>query len=79
MAFYDHSLFKAWDHSVFIGALATEELIRLQFEKGKIVHEERLLKDMKQRIRDVRQGPDGYLYLLTDDDKGSLLKVGLAQ
>lgn len=79
MAFYDHSLFKAWDHSVFIGALATEELIRLQFENDKIVHEERLLKDMKQRIRDVRQGPDGYLYLLTDDDKGSLLKVGLAQ
>jgi len=54
-------------------------LIRLQFENDKIVHEERLLKDMKQRIRDVRQGPDGYLYLLTDDDKGSLLKVGLAQ
>ncbi|KPY86432.1 Uncharacterized protein ALO44_00592 [Pseudomonas syringae pv. tagetis] len=79
MAFYDHNLFKAWDHSLFIGALATEELIRLQFDGDKIVHEERLLKDMKQRIRDVRQGPDGYVYVLTDDDKGSVLKVGLAK
>ncbi|RMN86825.1 hypothetical protein ALQ51_03555 [Pseudomonas cannabina] len=79
MAFYDHNQFKAWDHSLFIGALATEELIRLQFDGDKIVHEERLLKDMKQRIRDVRQGPDGYLYLLTDDDNGSVLKVGLAK
>ncbi|MBX8573252.1 PQQ-dependent sugar dehydrogenase [Pseudomonas cichorii] len=79
MAFYSNGLFKAWDHNVFIGALATEELIRLQFEGDRIVHEERFLGDMKQRIRDVRQGPDGYLYLLTDDDKGKLLKVGLQQ
>lgn len=79
MTFYDDGRFKAWDHNLFIGALATEELIRLQFEGDKIVHEERLLTDMKQRIRDVRQGPDGYLYLLTDSDKGQLLKVGLDQ
>ncbi|WP_163030466.1 PQQ-dependent sugar dehydrogenase, partial [Pseudomonas viridiflava] len=63
----------------FIGALATEELIRLKFEGDKIVQEERLLKDMKQRIRDVRHGPDGYLYLLTHDSKGQLLKIGLAE
>ncbi|MEE4071760.1 PQQ-dependent sugar dehydrogenase [Pseudomonas viridiflava] len=79
MAFYDDGRFKKWDHNLFIGALATEELIRLKFEGDKIVQEERLLKDMKQRIRDVRQGPDGYLYLLTDDSKGQLLKVGLAE
>ncbi|WNW13768.1 PQQ-dependent sugar dehydrogenase [Pseudomonas sp. DTU_2021_1001937_2_SI_NGA_ILE_001] len=77
MAFYSDGRFKAWDHNLFIGALATEELIRLQFEGDRIVHEERLLKERKERIRDVRQGPDGYLYLLTDDDKGKLLKVGL--
>jgi glucose/arabinose dehydrogenase len=79
MTFYDDGRFKAWDHNLFIGALATEELIRLQFEGDRIVHEERLLTDMKQRIRDVRQGPDGYLYLLTDSEKGQLLKVGLDQ
>lgn len=79
MAFYDDERFKAWDHNLFIGALASEDLIRLQFEGDRIVHEERLLGDMKQRIRDVRQGPDGYLYVLTDSDKGEMLKVGLDQ
>ncbi|HEX8540815.1 MAG TPA: PQQ-dependent sugar dehydrogenase [Pseudomonas sp.] len=77
MTFYDASRFKAWDHNLFIGALASQELIRLQFDGDKIVHEERLLGDLKQRIRDVRQGPDGYLYVLTDEDNGQLLKVGL--
>ncbi|MCO8163490.1 PQQ-dependent sugar dehydrogenase [Pseudomonas sp. 21LCFQ02] len=77
MVFYDGGRFKAWDHSVFIGALATEELIRLKVEDGRIVDEERLLKERKERIRDVRQGPDGYLYVLTDDGNGKLLKVGL--
>lgn len=77
MTFYDASRFKAWDHNLFIGALAAEELIRLQFDGDKIVHEERLLGDLRQRIRDVRQGPDGYLYVLTDDDNGQLLRIGL--
>lgn len=77
MVFYDGGRFKAWDHSVFIGALATEELIRLKVEDGRIVDEERLLKERKERIRDVRQGPDGYLYVLTDESNGKLLKVGL--
>jgi len=78
MAFYDSPTFKAWDHNLFIGALATQELIRLQLEGDKIVHEERLLGDLKARIRDVRVGPDGYLYVLTDDKDGLLLKVGLS-
>ncbi|NWL44550.1 oxidoreductase [Pseudomonas hunanensis] len=78
MAFYDSPTFKAWDHNLFIGALATQELIRLQLEGDKVVHEERLLGDLKARIRDVRMGPDGYLYVLTDDKDGALLKVGLA-
>jgi len=78
MAFYDGPTFKAWDHNLFIGALATQELIRLQLEGDKIVHEERLLGDLKARIRDVRVGPDGYLYVLTDDKDGLLLKVGLS-
>ncbi|MDP9524098.1 PQQ-dependent sugar dehydrogenase [Pseudomonas putida] len=78
MAFYDSTTFKAWDHNLFIGALATQELIRLQLKGDKVVHEERLLGDLKARIRDVRLGPDGYIYVLTDDKDGALLKVGLA-
>ncbi len=77
MAFYDSPAFKAWDHNLFIGALATQELIRLQLDGDKVVHEERLLGDLKARIRDVRLGPDGYLYVLTEDKDGALLKVGL--
>ncbi|AIR91327.1 PQQ-dependent sugar dehydrogenase [Pseudomonas cremoricolorata] len=78
MAFYDHPAFKAWDHNLFIGALATKELIRLQLDGDKIVHEERLLGELNARIRDVRVGPDGYLYVLTDAKDGALLKVGLS-
>ncbi|MDB5982372.1 MAG: oxidoreductase [Pseudomonas sp.] len=77
MAFYDSDHFKGWNHNLFIGALAAEELIRLQFDGDKIVHEERLLGELKSRIRDVRMGPDGYLYVLTDAENGQLLKVGL--
>lgn len=78
MAFYDSPTFKAWDHDLFIGALATKELIRLQLEGDRIVHEERLLGELDARIRDVRVGPDGFLYLLTDAKDGALLKVGLS-
>ncbi|WP_268797391.1 PQQ-dependent sugar dehydrogenase [Pseudomonas huanghezhanensis] len=79
MAFYDSSTFKQWDHNLFIGALASKELIRLELKDDKVVHEERLLGDLNARIRDVRQGPDGYVYVLTDEDDGKLFKVGLAQ
>ena len=77
MAFYDADRFKPWQHNVFIGALVSQELIRLQLEGGKVVHEERLLGELGKRIRDVRQGPDGYLYVLTDEDDGGLYRVGL--
>lgn len=77
MAFYDADRFKPWQHSVFIGALVTQELIRLQFDGDRVVHEERLLGELDKRIRDVRQGPDGYLYVLTDEDDGALYKLGL--
>ncbi|WP_223513235.1 PQQ-dependent sugar dehydrogenase [Pseudomonas sp. GL-R-26] len=77
MAFYDGDRFKAWQRNVFIGALVSQELIRLEFDGDKVIHEERLLGDLKKRIRDVRQGPDGYLYVLTDEENGGLYKVGL--
>ncbi|WP_313285033.1 PQQ-dependent sugar dehydrogenase [Stutzerimonas kunmingensis] len=77
MAFYDAERFPGWQHSLFIGALVDQSLIRLQLDGDRVVGEERLLKDLGARIRDVRVGPDGYLYLLTDADDGKLLQVGL--
>jgi glucose/arabinose dehydrogenase len=77
MAFYDAERFPQWQHNLFIGALLDQSLIRLQLDGDRIAHEERLLKPMGARIRDVRLGPDGYLYLLTDSSDGKLLRVGL--
>src|SRR5690606_31352537 len=77
MAFYDAQRFPAWRHSVFIGALKDRVLIRLQLDGNKVAREERLLKPQDQRIRDVRVGPDGFLYVLTDHANGKMLKVGL--
>lgn len=78
MAFYDAERFPAWQHSLFIGALSGQSLIRLQLDGDKITHEERLLESLNARVRDVRQGPDGYIYVLTDAPKGQLLRLGLA-
>ncbi|MFL6967356.1 PQQ-dependent sugar dehydrogenase [Pseudomonas alvandae] len=77
MAFYDSDRFKPWQRNAFIGALVSQDLIRLEFDGDKVVHQERLLGGLKERIRDVRQGPDGFLYVLTDEDDGALYKVGL--
>ena len=78
MAFYDAERFPAWQHNLFIGALSGQALIRLQLDGDRITHEERLLESLKVRVRDVRQGPDGYVYVLTDAPKGQLLRLGLA-
>nr|WP_298141020.1 PQQ-dependent sugar dehydrogenase [uncultured Pseudomonas sp.] len=77
MAFYRSERFAPWQGNLFIGALAGQALIRLELQGDRVVHEERLLKAVGERIRDVRQGPDGYLYLLTDAANGQLLRVGL--
>ena len=78
MAFYTGDLFPQWRGNLFLGALATSELIRLELDGDKVTHEERLLGALKQRIRDVRQGPDGALYVLTDAVDGKLLKIAPA-
>ena len=79
MAFYDAQRYPAWQGNLFIGALVDQSLIRLQLDGDRVVHEERLLGRLSERIRDVRVGPDGYLYLLTDSGNGQLLRVGLAE
>lgn len=79
MAFYDADRFPAWRRSLFIGALADQDLIRLTLDGDKVVAEERLLGERKARIRDVRQGPDGHVYVLTDASPGELLRLAPAQ
>jgi len=75
MTFYTGDLFPAWKGSLFIGGLGSTCLVRLTLDGEKIVGEERLLTDLDERIRNVRQGPDGALYLLTDNAKGRILKL----
>jgi len=75
MVFYTGSLFPGWKGSLFVGGLASTALVRLTVKGEKVVGEERLLTDLKERIRDVVQGPDGALYLLTDNKAGRVLKL----
>lgn len=74
-AFYTGTIWPAWKNSLFVGALAGSQLARLSTEGEKVTGEERLLTDIGARIRDVRQGPDGFIYLLTDEDDGKVLRV----
>ena len=73
--FYTGDAFPAWRGNLFIGALKEQRLVRLVIENDRVVGEEHLLADRGQRIRDVRQGPDGALYLVTDEDNGELWKI----
>ncbi len=73
MQFYTGNAFPAWKDSVFIGGLASQRLVRLVIKDKKVTGEEHLLTDRGSRIRDVRQGPDGLLYVVTDE--GELLKI----
>jgi glucose/arabinose dehydrogenase len=75
MAFYTGEAFPSWRGNLFLGALSGRALVRLELDGSRVVHEERLLQDFGARIRDVRNGPDGTLYLLTDDANGKLLRL----
>jgi glucose/arabinose dehydrogenase len=74
-AFYTGDLFRAWRGSLLVGGLAARQLSRLVLEGEKVVAEERLLVDLGARIRDVRMGPDGAVYVLTDHADGQLLRL----
>ena len=78
MAFYTADRIPAWKKSLFLGALAGTCLIRLELDGDRIAGEERLLTARNERIRDVRVGPDGRVYLLTDAADAKLLRVDLA-
>jgi glucose/arabinose dehydrogenase len=75
MAFYTGDRFPAWRGNLFVGALKYQMLVRLELDGDRVVREERLLASREGRIRDVRQGPDGLLYLLTDAADGKLLRL----
>jgi glucose/arabinose dehydrogenase len=75
MAFYTGDLFPSWKGNLFIGALAAALLVRLERDGDEITKEERLLRGLRERIRDVRQGPDGALWLLTDNPNGRILRL----
>jgi len=75
MAFYTGDLFPQWKGNLFVGALAGQALHRLVLDGENIVGEERLLGDLGERIRDVRSGPDGAIWLLTDSPEGRVLRV----
>jgi glucose/arabinose dehydrogenase len=75
MTFYTGDAFRDWKGSLFIGSLDPGLLVRLTLKDGRVAREERYLADLGERIRDVRQGPDGLLYLLTDSGDGCVLRV----
>jgi aldose sugar dehydrogenase len=73
--FYTGKAFPAWRGSLFVGALKEQRLVRLVIKNNRVTGEEHLLTERGQRIRDVRQGPDGALYIVTDETNGELWKV----
>jgi len=75
MAFYTGDRFPKWQGNLFVGALKFQMLVRLQLDGERVVREERLLQGAVGRIRDVRQGPDGLIYLLIDSEKGRIVRL----
>jgi aldose sugar dehydrogenase len=75
MTFYTGDVFGQWKGSLFIGSMTPGCLVRLVLENGKVTREERYLGDLNERIRDVQQGPDGLLYLVTDNQNGRVLRI----
>jgi glucose/arabinose dehydrogenase len=75
LTIYSGDLFPEWKGNFFVAGLSSEALVRLELKNDRVVGEERLLADRGDRLREVVQGPDGALYLLTDDDDGKMLKL----
>ena len=72
---YSGDAFPAWKGSLFIGGMKDKFLVRLVVKGGRVTGEEHLLADRAQRVRDVRQGPDGALYIVTDQENGELWRI----
>ena len=74
MAFYTGDVFPQWKGNLFVGALKFQLVARVVLEGDRVVHEERLFAELGRRIRDVRQGPDGHLWLV-DETEGRILRL----
>jgi len=75
MIFYGGDAFADWQGNLFVGGLASTALVRLQLDGDSVTHEERLLEDLGLRIRDVAEGPDGAIYVVTDESNGEVLRI----
>jgi len=75
MIVYTGDNYPGWKNSVFIGSLQPGALVRLTLANGRVSKEERYLGELGDRIRDIEQGPDGLLYLITDEDEGRILRI----
>ena len=75
LAYYDGDAFPAWRGDLFAAALVEQSVRRLDLEDGQVVDQEVLFTELGMRLRDVRTGPDGYLYLLTDSAEGKVLRI----
>ena len=73
--FYTGDAFPEWKGNLFVGSLKDMRLVRLVLEGDKVTGEEQLLADRSQRVRDVRQGADGALYVVTDKPNGELWRI----
>lgn len=79
MTFYGGDAFPDWQGNLFVGGLRATALVRLELDGNSVTHEERMLEDLGLRIRDVVEGPQGALYLLTDEDDGQVLRISPAE
>lgn len=79
MTFYSGAAFPEWQGDLFVGGLAATTLVRLEVDGREVTHEERILEDLGLRIRDVVEGPEGALYLLTDESDGESLRISPAE
>ena len=75
LTFYTGNRYPGWTGSLLVGSMSPGALVRLVMENGRVTREERYLGDLGERIRDVVQGPDGYVYVLTDSPRGRVLRV----
>ncbi len=75
MIFYTGDKYPGWQGSVLIGSLTPGALVRLELSDGRVTREERYLGELDIRVRDVVQGPDGYVYIVTDSDEGQVMRV----
>ena len=75
MVFYTGTRYPGWQGSVLIGGLASQALVRLEMRNGRVTKEERYLGELGERVRDVAQGPDGLLYIVTDSATGQVMRI----